>query len=132
MGILDGLNLLWLKLSCLEEWRVVDVGRIFPLINQRLLHLQIIPSLGPLRDVVVYFSEHFRFKRVYDNFLGLLSRWPNVLQVDFFSGLVRAESLSFEIKVNGPCKGIGYNKWRRGKVGCFHHLVNSRFKVSIS
>lgn len=131
VGILDWFNGFGCEFSGLEEWWVVDVGRVFPLVDQRLLDFQVIPSLGAFGDIAVHFPEHLRLECFLDEFVCLFASGPNIFQVDFLASLISAERLGLEIEIHSAGKRVGNNERRRSQVGSLNHLVHSGLEVTV-
>ena len=69
----------------------MNIRRIFPLINEGLLDIQVVPSFGSLRDVTINFPEHLRLKGFFNQLLCLFSSGPDIFQVHLLSLFVGSQ-----------------------------------------
>lgn len=58
ISIFDFLDIIHAFGHGLEEWRVVDVRTVFPLVPLCCRHFQCIPTLSALADLVLHVGEH--------------------------------------------------------------------------
>lgn len=99
--VFDVLHSFQFQTACLEEGRVVDVGRfVLPFVLDALLDFETVPSVGTLGDTRVVLNEHFGSDNLSGNRFDFFSGWPDVSEEDIIAFLVLAQGLSVEIEVH--------------------------------
>lgn len=116
----------------MEEWRVVDLCTVFPLVPLGLRDVQGVPSVGTLGYFVVYVCEHVGFDVFEDGGLHFVTGRPYVFQKYVFSTFVFADWLNLEVNVTLPSQCLSHNQRWTSKVRSFDIPVHSGLEVPVS
>jgi hypothetical protein len=119
--------------QALEIGRVAHIGGgVVPGVGLAALHVDLLPVLVALEDVLVALGEH-RGRDAGALQLGDLGAGrPDVLQEDILALLVLAQRLGGHIDAHGAGQGVGHHQRRRGQVVGAHVRVHPALEIAVA
>lgn len=116
----------------LEEWWVLNIGRVVPLEKLSFWAFEFIPSLVSCEGLTVEFFEQLWLNNSLNYLFNFVSEWPDILEEDIASISSFADWLSLEIDVASSSQAVCYDqRWGCEVVGS-GEWMNSTLKVSIT
>mmetsp|Transcript_26275 Transcript_26275/g.62209 ORF Transcript_26275/g.62209 Transcript_26275/m.62209 type:complete len:395 (+) Transcript_26275:4406-5590(+) len=133
-GALDaGFQRLGFHREAFEERRLGDVGALWPVVDLALDALDCIPQpAGLLRDLVVVGLERLRVHRMLHQLVDLVTRWPDVAEVDRLALLAGAHRLGHQVARHIAGNRVGDDQRRAGQEVGLQIGMDARLEIAVA